>query len=268
MLKNSFEEYVKATNSGNFIYKASTTDSAKSQSWMIDYEFKRLGIASEASDHTHDGAIIKKFCSGGDWIEARKNNKDEREFKMQCGLILCCNDLPKIEPKDALEKCVEYQLKAKFIDEEEYPESEKIEGYMYFKKDDKFKSNFSSRKEIIMAFTNIIINAFNNKQKYPEKLKKALDGNKEDSDYTKLFNLFEITKDKKDVIYNKALEQILKNNNIPFSVKKTRPLLIAKGASEFRISTAKGLCNIKLRPIIDEVDQEEDIMEETNALDL
>ena len=43
---------------------------------------------------------------------------------MQCGLILCCNDLPKIEPKDALEKCVEYQLKAKFINDE-FPESEK-----------------------------------------------------------------------------------------------------------------------------------------------
>lgn len=257
MLKNSFEDYVKATNSGNFIYKSTSTDSAKSQSWMIDYEFKRLGIASEASDHIHDGAIIKKFCSGGDYIEARKNNKDEREFKMQCGLILCCNDLPKIEPKDALEKCIEYQLKAKFINEE-YPENEKIEGYKYYTKDDNFKSNFSSRKEIILAFTNIIIKAFNNKQQYPVELKKLLDNNKEESDYTKLFNLFEVTKNEKDIIFNKTLEQILKNNNIPFSVKKTRPLLIAKGAKEYRISTAKGLNCIKLKKQIEE---------ETNDLD-
>jgi hypothetical protein len=261
LLKNSFEGYVKATNSGNFVYKASTTDSAKSQSWMIDYEFIRAAIASETSAITHDGSIIKKFSSGGDWIEARKNTKDEREFKMQCGLILCCNDLPKIEPKDALEKCVEYQLKAKFINDE-FPESEKIEGFSYYKKDDEFKASFSCRKEIILAFTNIIIKAFNNKQKYPEELKKINDSNKEESDYTRLFNLFEITNDKKDIIFNKKLEDILKLNKIPFSVKKTRPLLIAKGANEHRISTSKGLCNIKLREQLDE--NEKDCMEETN----
>jgi len=258
MLKNSFEGYVKATNSSNFIYKASTTDSAKSQSWMVDYEFKRMAIANETSAQIHDGSIIKKFCSGGDYIEARQNNKDEREFKMQCGLILCCNDLPKIEPNDALEKCVEYQLKAKFINDE-FPENEKIEGFKYYAKDDNFKASFSSRKEIILAFTNIIIKAYNNKIKYPEELKKINDSNKDDSDYTRLFNLFQITNDSKDIIYNKKLEELLKSNNIPFSVKKTRPLLIAKGAKEYRISTAKGLCNIKLRP---QLEDEKDEMDE------
>jgi hypothetical protein len=267
LLKNSFGNYIKTTNSSNFTHKKSNVDSAKCLSWMVDFMFKRIGITSEADvNDTLAGSIIKKWCSGGDYIEARKNHKDELEFKMQCGLLICCNDCPPIEPKDALEKCVEYQLKSKFINDE-FPESEMalFEGFQFYEIDDEFKAKFSTRPEIILAFTNIIINAFNKKITYPIELKKVLDCNKEESDYSKLFNLFIFTNDKKDTIFNNKLEHVLKDNKIPFSVKKIRPLLMSKGAVDFRTSSNKGLSNIKLK-IIENDDHE--VMEETNALDL
>jgi hypothetical protein len=47
---------------------------------MLDYQFKRLAITQDVSLQDKqgiDGSIIKKFCSGGDYINARKNNKVE-----------------------------------------------------------------------------------------------------------------------------------------------------------------------------------------------
>jgi phage/plasmid-associated DNA primase len=90
LLENAFERYVKITNSGNFVYKENTQDEAKKQSWMIDYQFVRLAFTQEITINKQsrtsnkvDGNMIKKFCSGGDSIEARKNHQDEYQFKIQ-----------------------------------------------------------------------------------------------------------------------------------------------------------------------------------------
>jgi len=255
-LKNSFQKYVKTTNAENFIYKKTSTDSAKALSWMLDFRFCRLATINEASikddndnDIIYDGVKFKKFSSGGDYIESRKNHKDEIEFKIQAGLLFCCNDLPKITPKDSIDKfMIEYQLKSVFQEKE--CKDPKIEGYCYYETDPNFKEKFLSKPEIISAFTYILINAYNNKIDYPKEIKMKLDENKDDNDYTALFNLFQITSNKEDIIKNKELEAHLKNNNIPFSIKKVRPLLITKGAKAYRTATHKGLSNIKL--IVDE----------------
>jgi phage/plasmid-associated DNA primase len=170
LLKNCFENYIMTTNSGNFILKKSNgVDSAKSLSWIIDYQFSRLAITQEITideNEKIDGNMIKKFCSGGDYLQARKNHQDETEFKIQSSLMICCNDLPEIKPSDTMEFCNEFQMKSKFIDDD-FDESNKIDTFKYYKKDDNIKNDILKRDDILMEFINLLFEYYSNKKEYP-----------------------------------------------------------------------------------------------------
>tara|TARA_R100000951_G_scaffold5297_1_gene5805 strand:- start:2187 stop:4562 length:2376 start_codon:yes stop_codon:yes gene_type:complete len=247
LLKNAFEGYVMTTNSSNFSYKSNNTDSQKALSWLIDYEFVRIALTSEitiSDDEKLDGNMIKKFTSGGDYIMARKNFQDEKEFKIQSGLIVCCNDCPKIEPNDALEFCDEIQMKSKFIDEDY--DDVKFNGFNYYKKDNSLKSEFLKRNEIINEIINIFIESYYIQSEYPKELRRELQNN-DDNEYLILKELFEFTKDPKDFIENKYLKDMLKNAQISFTLKKAKMLLKAEGAKEHTFKNKRGLFGIKVK---------------------
>jgi phage/plasmid-associated DNA primase len=142
LLQNSLESYVKTTNSGNFKYKKTNVDEAKSLSWLVNCRFCRLIISQEIDiSEKINGEMLKKFSSGGDMIEARLNFSDEIVFKMQCSLMICSNDMPEIQPADAMEFCDEFQMKSKFIDST-FDEKKKLNTYKYYDKDPLIKTEF------------------------------------------------------------------------------------------------------------------------------
>ncbi len=242
LLKNCYGNYIRTSNSSNFVYKKNVGDSAKALSWLIPLEFTRLCITQEIKPgEVLDGCMIKRFCSGGDYMEARNNYTNEKEFRIQCSLLICCNDEPIIEPADAKDFGIEYQMKSKFIDDD-YPEKDKIPTFKYYKKED--IKELLSDKDIINEFINIIFEAYNNKTEYPKDIMQANNDIKEDDDYNKLFSLFEITNSKDDFINNEDLRAFLKSNNIPFNLPKCKKLLLTKGAINHRTDTKRGLCNI------------------------
>lgn len=249
LLKNSFENYIMTTNSGNFILKKSSgTDSAKLLSWIIDYQFSRLAITQEITiddNEKIDGNMIKKFCSGGDYLQARKNHQDECEFKIQSSLMICCNDLPDIKPSDTMEFCNEFQMKSKFIDDD-FDESNKIDTFKYYKKNNDIKNNILKNDDVIMEFINILIEYYSIKKEYPQEIKKELDENMDEDDYKMLFNLFEFTNSQSDFITNDEIRNIIKNAKLPFTLKKCKMLLKTKGAYEGRSKSVKGLNGLKI----------------------
>lgn len=264
LIKKSFGDYVKTTNSGNFILKKTQGDQAKALSWLVDYEFKRLAITQEISlGHNEyvDGNAIKKFCSGGDYLEARQNYKNEKELRVQCGLMVCCNDMPKVEPSDCLDSefLQEFQMKSKFIDTD-YDESKKLKGFKYYPKDNEIKSKVLNDPEIINAFTQVLLMSYDKTVSYPATIKKELEANENDDDCTVLFELFEFTENTKDKITNKDLEAYLKRNKVKFQPKKVKQLLKAKGCSDYNDNSGKykgrGLCGLKI--VSQEVCVEED----------
>jgi hypothetical protein len=262
LLKNCFEKYVITTNSSNFNFKKNISDSQKLLSWLIDYQFVRIALTSEISiseDEKIDGNMIKKFTSGGDYMNARKNFQDEREFKIQSSLIVCCNDCPKIEPSDAMEFCDEFQMKSKFIDDD-FDKEEKFNGFQYFEKDNTLKSDFLKREDIINELTNIFFECYSNKVEYPQSLRKE-NKNDDDNEYKILKSIFKITNDEKDFINNKELQQYMKENNISFTIKKVKMLLKTEGAKDKTYNNKRGLNFIKYA--IEESDDED----EDNDLD-
>ena len=272
LLENAFERYVKITNSGNFVYKENTQDEAKKQSWMIDYQFVRLAFTQEITINKQsrtsnkvDGNMIKKFCSGGDSIEARKNHQDEYQFKIQASLMICCNDMPIIEPTDTKEFCDEFQMKSKFLTAEQEETETKIPTYTYYTADDKVKQ-YVTESDYIDAFIQLLIQSYNNPVNYPTEIKQHLEDVKEEDDYTKLYNLFTITTNEKDFISNNKLQELIDENHIPFTAQKCKNLLIAIGAKAGRTKSSRGLNCIKQKTnrMIPVENNEEDQIEINN----
>jgi hypothetical protein len=248
LLKNCFENYIMTTNSGNFILKKSTVDSAKLLSWIMDYQFSRLAITQEITiDDTEkiDGNMIKKFCSGGDYLQARKNHQDEIEFKIQSSLMICCNDLPEIKPSDTMEFCNEFQMKSKFVDDD-FDISKKLDTFKYYKKDNDLKNNILKRDDIIMEFINLLFEYYSITKEYPKEIKKDLEENQDEDDYNVLFSLFEFTNDENDFIPNDELKNIIKQSKIPFEIKKCKMLLKTKGVVDGRNKLCRGLKGLKI----------------------
>jgi hypothetical protein len=103
----AFENYVHTFNADSFILGTSGGDASKALSWIVDARYKRLYITNEMTvdgdKKVLNGNLIKKICSGGDKILARKNYQDEQEFRLQGRLFMCLNDMAPIEPPDALQ---------------------------------------------------------------------------------------------------------------------------------------------------------------------
>ena len=256
LLFRAFDKYIKITNIENFIYINKSSDAAKALSWLVPYEYCRLAISQEMPTDDKikiNGAMIKKFCSGGDHIEARTNNKDEKTFKLQSSLMVCCNDLLEIQPSDTKEFMENFDLNSKFIDKD-FLEENKLPGIKYYEKDDSLKTEFLTNIEILDEFINIIISAYRNKKEYPQILKQEYKENDEDDDYTKMFNLFKITENINDFLSNEEIRQIITFSNIPFTICKVKRFLKAKGSKEGfnKLKTKRGLVGIQRITIDDD----------------
>lgn len=234
LLEKTFEKYICATHGENFLYKQSqSSDEAKAKSFLIDFIGSRLVICNEIKvdkNSYFDGNKIKSFCSGGDTQSARKNFQDEQFFKLECGLMFCCNDLPEIKPADAKERQIEYSLCSKFCNEELYEEKKENKGltFRYYPKDENLKMEISNER-IQMAFVHILIKAFKQGEiKYPAELKKQneTDNNDDFKTFDSFFN-FEASED--NTLLLKDIVEKCKANNILFQQKKIKQLLLDKG---------------------------------------
>lgn len=243
----TFESYIQTTNSENLLKRRQISeDPSKQRHWMVDLRFARLIITQEIQndvDTILNGVIIKSMCSGGDIIKARKLNQNEEEFRLQCSLLLCANDMPVIKPTDTLEKLITYNMKSIFINDS-YSEP-KLNTFKYYKQDPNIKNRLADKK-LKDEFLNIILDA--QKVEYPKNLLEENKNNEDDdnNDKQKLFDLFEFSNNDNNRISNKDLKFYLKDENINMSVKKAKILLKCKGCKDYRDSQSRGLSGLKL----------------------
>ena len=255
LLKYCFGRYIGFTGSSNFKMKSSDID-AKSHSWIIDYQFKRMAICSEISVKENsyvDGTMLKQFCSGGDAMEARKNFKDEQEFKIQAGLLIFGNDMPPVQPSDAYEKCDKFDMKSKFVSSEDYEMNESNHAIEYYEKDDSVKTVFIKDPAVHNEFVIMLIEAYDDNIPYPAEIKEEIMLEMEEDDDEKMLLDMFITKTD-GFISNKELQQISKK--IPsYSLLKVKKILKARlGAIDKRINhnVVRGLGGIQFKGLDEE----------------
>eukprot|EP01051_Picozoa_sp_SAG22_P002167 SAG22_NODE_95_length_20791_cov_40.318514_7_plen_780_part_00 len=162
-LHNAFQSYINTTNSENFMMKASGAggDMAKQLSWLVDFIFVRIMITNEITidakgTYVVNGNTLKKLSSGGDVIEGRKNYQDELKFKVQSRPLLFCNDVPPIEPKDALDTCTVFKFPCQFVDDV----SEGGNDLVRLRPTDKDIKAKCATDKFIDAFTHIILDHY------------------------------------------------------------------------------------------------------------
>ncbi|KAJ1464842.1 hypothetical protein T484DRAFT_1757803, partial [Baffinella frigidus] len=119
--KYSLEKYYVTLGANTFL-QAKTTggDEAKKLSFLNNCQYAKLAFTDEIdskSGNKLDGNKIKSFSSGGDTIQMRTNFKDEKDLIVGCRLTMNLNSLPYVEPKDALEGLVAFNMRRKFVDE-------------------------------------------------------------------------------------------------------------------------------------------------------
>ena len=119
----AFQNYVQTFNCEHLLFgSGGAADPAKRQGWMSPLEFKRIAFSNELRFEPHqklDGNMIKRFSSGGDTIQLRLNYQDEVQKKLQSTFFMFCNDVPPIEPEDALETMIRFDMKTRFVRQEE-----------------------------------------------------------------------------------------------------------------------------------------------------
>lgn len=244
LLKNTFGDYVSCTNAENFVKKRfGESDTAKALHWLIDVRHSRLVVTQEIEidEKTEiNGVLMKKFASGGDYITARKLHENQESFQLQCGLLLCCNDLPVIKPTDTMEKCEMYAMTSKFINDS-FKESSKLATFKYYKADPQIKE-WIKRDDVCNEFALMLFEYFHKEAEYPEELATEVQENgDDDDDESQLFSMFKFTNVASDRVFSADIKRLLKEMRINISIRKANILLKTKGAKSFRNGAKRGL---------------------------
>lgn len=171
LFKESFNSYVGTFSAEELLCnRVGSGDIAKKLGWLIPFQFRRLNFSNELKSVDEsgkalklDGNQIKSVSSGGDSKKARRNYKDEIDFKIQGRMCLFMNDLIKTDPLDASETLQVFEFMTIFkkdISEEEQninnnPECET----KYFLKDDSIKKLLQDER-IKKAFIKVIIDSY------------------------------------------------------------------------------------------------------------
>jgi hypothetical protein len=209
------ERYFSTIGANTFLQSKNTGgDEAKKLSYLNNCQFAKLAFTDEIdskSGNKVDGNKIKSFASGGDTIQMRTNYKDERDLTVGCRLTMNLNCMPYVEPKDALENVVMFNMRKKFVDV--IPEINTNNIYQIA--DPKIKDYIKTEKARD-AFLHLLIDHYIPNKiilkgvvKEDTEMKQEMD-DKED-DMTIIIKHFEITNDKMDKLTRK---NILEYQNI------------------------------------------------------
>ena len=231
-LGECFEKYVCTINANSLISNSKGGDESKKLSWMYNFDKHRLAFSNEMRIEPGveaDGELIKMICGGGDKVQLRKNNVDEKEIIPQAMLILCANDIAKFKPNDVYEKLIPFSLKTKFVNEEITPKL--LKANPFYKKADKNIHELIKTSDIIDAVTTLIIKSYKLEQVKPnEEMSIILETFKDENDINKiLFENFEITGNPKHAVFNDVMKSFIKEKNLSVSFPKIVNILNTKG---------------------------------------
>lgn len=159
LINNCIQDYSYAMDIGCFKEKGGSADPAKSNSWFVPLQFRRVALMNESSKVVLEGNKMKQFSSGGDPILARTNFKDEDTIYIQSSGIIFCNDIPKFDTNDVYKHIHQIALTSQFV-KPGYAEEHKHHGISYYESDDTLKYEFINRPDILNEFLLMIIEAY------------------------------------------------------------------------------------------------------------
>lgn len=262
LLETAFTSYIITINSESFLKTSmkDNTDMAKKLSWMMSLEHKRICKTNEfVTDKKNklqlNANLIKKI-TGNDRLQARTNNKDEREFNIQASLMMFCNDLPPYDAKDGYETMVPYTFAYKFINELT-DEMKKLP--LYKQADSKFE-DYVKRIDVADAFIHILQDFYEDK---PVELTSDMINIRDsftnydiDDDNMELESLIEPTGNENDLVKIRDLNDLVKQKCCNISKQKVSLWLKNRGIVEYRSNKSRYYRGCKLVELDEDSDEE------------
>lgn len=271
LLISAFGPYIAAINAESFMFeRIGSGDPAKKSSWMFAAEFARIALTNEFKMNADekkplkiDGNLIKRFASGGDMLMARKNHKDEVQFRVQATLLMACNDLPPMTPADAYETAATYNFPNKFVSAAE------LGKYPFYRLADPTIKSFCERPEVGDAFFWILADHYAPQPMRPTKEMLDFRGQfRTNADGDLVTRTFQITGNPNDFVKNETLRTWLEERGVNMSIQKLTTTLERRGAKKEskRINgqTQRVLTGLVLIPNPPEVDDDEEATEVTD----
>lgn len=234
-----WKAYTTMVISESFLMSRSTGgDEAKKLSWLLNCEFPRLIFTNEMKVDTSDsklcldGNIIKgKMASGGDRLMARRNFKDEVQFRIQGRLFVWCNDLPPITPADAMSTMHKFNFPHEFVAELSPDPSDPRRKFQRLKDED--IKEYCQQEDVAEAYTWMVIDAYLQHEVVPSaNVKDETVSFIDDSadEWSALKRVFIVTERKDDVVTSSRAAQVAKSLKLNVSPQKLKDLLIKLGA--------------------------------------
>ncbi len=262
LFKNTFNSYIGTFNADQLLCnRLSGGDEAKKLSWLIPFQFRRLNFSNELKSVDEngktlklDGNQIKSVSSGGDEKTARKNYKDEIQFKLQGRMCLFMNDLIQTDPKDASETLQIFEFmsifKKELTEENEIINSNPDCETKYFLKDDSIKKLIQD-ENIKKAFIKVIIDSYTDEPIIKNDVDEFID---DDSNVAnKIKEIYNITLNNSDRITISDVNDYNKSRLSTISKSKIKQTLSSLGISIKSITenkkTTKYYIGLKLKEI-------------------
>jgi len=119
LFKHSLQDYYQTFSTENLITRKANYDAERELIWTMNFQFARLAVSQEADvkaqlKKEYNGVLLKRICSGGDPIKARRLNENPVEFNVQTGIMIMANDCPAFDPKDTYTMCHQFNNNVQF----------------------------------------------------------------------------------------------------------------------------------------------------------
>jgi hypothetical protein len=173
LMREALGPYVGTVNATEMMmdsHRGSGGDQAKRLSWLLEVANKRVIITNEITIDAQDnkckldGNKIKgTFGSGGDPKQVRQLYTKEQEVVAQGRLMMMCNDLPPIDPPDALETVQVFKTDHQYVTEEKLQEAREsggAEASSHLRVRDAALKSRCRQAKVAQAFVRLVLDAY------------------------------------------------------------------------------------------------------------
>ena len=266
-------EYVGTYNIKAFRESTHADDAEYELKWVYGLRWNRLVFSNESigKDGKLDGNLIKQLVSGGDPIRLRVPHGMPFSIVPQCTFVNNANEVSAVSSRDALETCVMFHCRTKFVDPKTYNSKPEEERPPFWRVGDPILKQSLETEEMKNIVWHILLRHYcKNKPELPESMEQEvamMQQDESDSIDSIIERVFEITGRESDFEKSSVIDDAWRAYAKDFSLSKMRSKLkqhhdAKKGwivrSSMKRIDGApcRGWQGIRIRPgFIDEEDR-------------
>ena len=256
LLEAAFPGYVDTFNANSLVRKrGQASDADRELAFANPFVDARIMIANEVKagpDSVVDGTLLKSLASGGDRLRTRRLYKEAGVVKTQAHMIINVNDMPTVEPVDAMNNVVRFRSIVEFVDDPSTPARVKKaeSGRAIYRVADESVYAYVETERAIRAITHVLLDAYRARPVYPDSVKVDVDNEEDDVDDV-VAEIVEYTGDQNDFVTTAQIERELKKREYYVGPERLKSIMTVRlGAVNKRRSvdgrTQRGYAKVKM----------------------